>query len=152
MNYCPYCGAALMGGAALFCPHCGKRVPSALKPGRSGQKKQQRPAPGSEYNADTCPTPRGKNRAQPTQPKVKPGRNGKKSPSSHKKKKFPEPERVPKPDLRDIGYDGYYDDVQPIDDGHVLERVDPHLIRRVVLITAGAFVIVVLSLVLIYVL
>lgn len=36
------------------------------------------------------------------------------------------------------GYDGYYDDVQPIDAGEDLGKMDPEMTKRVVLVIAGA--------------
>ena len=50
------------------------------------------------------------------------------------------------------GYDGYYDDVQPIDSGRIHDRMDPELIKRIIIISAGAVLIIVLSVLLIFLL
>ena len=42
-------------------------------------------------------------------------------------------------------YDGYYDDVPPIDADRVGERVDPALIRRIALVILGAVGLITLS-------
>jgi hypothetical protein len=57
-----------------------------------------------------------------------------------------------KPDPRDEGYDGYYDDVLPIDDGRAGERASPELIKRAAMISAVAAAIVLLSVLLMYLL
>jgi hypothetical protein len=59
---------------------------------------------------------------------------------------------MPKPDPRDEGYDGYYNDIKPIDHGHARDRMDSELIRRAVLVAAGALAIIVMSVVLMHVL
>jgi hypothetical protein len=64
----------------------------------------------------------------------------------------PNQTRRQKPDPRDEGYDGYYNDVKPIDNGHTRDRLDPELIKRAVLVAAGALVLIILSVVLMYVL
>lgn len=41
-------------------------------------------------------------------------------------------------DPMDMGYDGYYDDVLPVDAGEDRDRADPELVKRVVLVILGA--------------
>jgi uncharacterized membrane protein YvbJ len=55
-------------------------------------------------------------------------------------------------DPRDEGYDGYYDDVLPVDNGHIRSRRAPELIKRIALITVGAIIIIALSIALMYIL
>ena len=45
----------------------------------------------------------------------------------------------------DAHYDGYYDDVQPIDADRVGERMDPVLAKRIALVVLGAAAMIVLS-------
>jgi len=52
----------------------------------------------------------------------------------------------------DDGYDGYYNDVKPIDNGRIQDRMDPELIKRIIIISAGAVVIVILSVLVMYLL
>jgi hypothetical protein len=67
------------------------------------------------------------------------------------KRSVPSP-RPPKPNPRDEGYDGYYSDVKPTDNGHVRDKTDPALIKRIILVAAGALVLVILSVVVMYLL
>lgn len=48
----------------------------------------------------------------------------------------------------DENYDGYYDDVPPIDAGWDAGGMDKALVKRVVLLVVGALVVIVLALVL----
>ena len=45
----------------------------------------------------------------------------------------------------DDGYDGYYDDVPPLDNGHEREELDPEIIKKVVMVIGGALLIIALS-------
>lgn len=45
----------------------------------------------------------------------------------------------------DVNYDGYYNDIQPIDAGHQSERMDPDMIKKIVLLLTGAVFIVILA-------
>ena len=44
-----------------------------------------------------------------------------------------------------IYYDGYYDDVPPIDADRVGERIDPAMIKRIALVVLGAVGLICLS-------
>lgn len=63
-------------------------------------------------------------------------------PSKHipqrRPKQAPERKPKPKPNPMDVNYDGYYDDVQPIDSGVRGEGIDPELLKRVGLVILGA--------------
>lgn len=48
----------------------------------------------------------------------------------------------------DINYDGYYDDIQPIDAGARGEGMDPELVKRIVLIILGAVGTIILAIIL----
>ncbi len=52
----------------------------------------------------------------------------------------------------DIGYDGYYDDVQPVDAGARGEGMDPELMKRVGLVILGAVGVIGLAVILMMVL
>jgi len=68
------------------------------------------------------------------------------------KKKPRKPGKGQTPEPYDDGYDGYYDDVKPIDSGHIHDRTDPELIKRIIIVSAGAAVIVILSVLIMYLL
>lgn len=107
MKYCPYCGASLVGGAASFCAECGKKIPVRAE------------VPQSEPKT----TGKTRIRERPTAPqrrrKPSPG-----PPNPAKRKKNP----------MDVNYDGYYDDVKPVDAGEQEERIDPELVKRIAIL------------------
>ena len=55
----------------------------------------------------------------------------------------PPPKRKKNP--MDINYDGYYNDVKPIDAGQQRDRLDPELIKKVILLVAGALGVILLA-------
>jgi len=116
MKYCPFCGAALLGNAASFCTECGKNI--------------QNP-----------PQTESKNTTNP------PGDAG---PASKLKRKREKPVQCPdipqtETEMQDGGYDGYYDDVRPLDNGHERERMDPEMIKKIILIIGGTMLVITLS-------
>jgi len=131
MNYCPYCGASIADGAASFCAECGKSFPSQKETSPASKTKS-----GSRHQFAST-------RRKPKKPWRKPNRST---------KRISAPPRQPKPNPQDEGYDGYYDDVEPADDGHVRERMDPELIKRAAMVAAGALGIIILSLIMMYLL
>jgi len=147
MKYCPYCGATLIGGAASFCAECGKTLPSPQKP----PEPVREPLPDQSPRQKQSPVRRPSTSGSRNPKKPFPGQKGRRLPS-HQPSKRPDPSRKPLPDLRDEGYDGYYNDVEPIDNGHTRERMDPELMKRIVIVAAGAFVIVIFAVILMYVL
>lgn len=52
----------------------------------------------------------------------------------------------------DDGYDGYYDDIRPIDEGYEREGVDKELVKKIVTIIAVLFVVIIACVALMYVL
>ena len=134
MNYCPYCGASIADGAASFCAECGKSFPSQK------ETRETRPASKTKSGGRRQLT---STRRKPKKPWRKPNRSTKRTCG---------PSRQPKSNPQDEGYDGYYDDIAPSDDGHVRERMDPELIKRAAMVAAGALGIIILSLIMMYLL
>lgn len=117
MKYCPYCGASLVGGAASFCSECGKKIPSQAEPTQS--------KPRSKRNTNARNYPAG--------------------PQKHRKSNV-----VPRPAKRrtnpmDFNYDGYYDDVKPIDAGMQDEHVDPELMKKIAILLLGVLAVILVS-------
>lgn len=52
----------------------------------------------------------------------------------------------------DDGYDGYYDDVRPIDEEHEREGIDKELIKKIAIIIGVLFVVIIACVALMYVL
>lgn len=105
-----------------FCPYCGA---SLIGGAVSFCTECGRPLPGS-------------GQPEPKKRVVRP-------PASRKKKITPTPPVPPEPDPMDGHYDGYYDDVPPIDADRVGERIDPALIKRIALVVLGAVGLICLS-------
>ena len=109
MKYCPYCGAALPDGAVSFCPECGENLPNMTE---EREKKHEQPA----TSPDTATESR-----KATPKKVKQKRK-------QKELQDQDTESSSKPD---DGYDGYYDDVPPVDLGRPRETANSQLVLRV---------------------
>lgn len=118
MNFCPQCGASLPGGAVSFCPQCGEALPQD-----GAVKSTPKKSPSKKKPAARGPRrkPVGHRSAQ----KVRPAQNP-----------------------MDENYDGYYDDVPPIDTGWDSGGMDPDLIKRVVILVLGAVCLIGLAIVL----
>lgn len=124
MKFCPYCGADLVDSTVSFCSECGKELPK--------EQKDERPVSEEE--------------SQSRKPKKKRNRKWIKR---RKAKKEPEVEQV---QPQDEGYDGYYDDVLPMDDGIQREGIDKELIKKVVLVVVGVLLVVVACVAIMYLL
>ena len=171
MKYCPYCGAALLGGAASFspaeagtdepprfCVMCGKHISAPeAQPGRGPTPHEAAPDAQPERRSssgEAAPTgydlPRRPKRPAPYARAV----SGETPPRpEHPEMRRAEAHRRSadteiKPERRTSGYDGYYRDVRPVDDGHEAERMDPELLKRVCLIAGGAVLIITIAILL----
>ena len=142
MKYCPFCGAPLIGGA-LFCSECGSSLQNL--PAIDTQDK---------IHAGTGPLPSSSTSNQAynaTELKTKPKTSKSRQSQPLKKKKTSTPPQsnppVTDPSLPDDGYDGYYDDVKPLDNGHDRERMDPELVKRICMVAGGAVLVIIFSVV-----
>lgn len=111
---CPHCGAKLLRGA-VFCGACGLSVIAEEKTTEEPMQSDKKPAPTEELNSkpaeDLTPTV-ATDEATQSDPKPKPKR----------KKKMD-------------NYDGYYDDVKPVDAGEFeTGKMDREQIKRVAII------------------
>lgn len=114
MKYCPYCGAEILSGAFSFCPSCGESLPVLAQP--AAEKAPGKPSPQRE-----------KAKKERPRKKERPPRKAK--------------QPVP-PEVQALDYDGYYEDVQPIDADRQREGVDTRFILRVVLLVAGVALVI----------
>ena len=106
-----------------FCPYCGVSLPGNA--------------------ASFCPEC-----GKPMPIKKAGGAGRKKKRPSH-----PKPNQNPQPRPRpvnpmDVNYDGYYDDIQPVDAGVRGEGTDPELVKRIVLVILGAVGVIAFAIVL----
>lgn len=132
MKYCPYCGSVLANGDALFCSECGESLAGAV------------PEPDVPKSND---------------------KDGKRKPAKRRRKqKKPKQNRQAARDIpsfqpdgmevqeQDDGYDGYYDDILPVDEGSHGEGLDKELVKKIAALTAGALLIVAACVALMYLL
>ncbi len=109
-----------------FCPYCGadlvdSTVSFCSECGKALPGEQKEEIPVSE--SDTKKT-KGKKKKPPKKRK-------------EKTKPAAEPEETP-----DDGYDGYYDDIRPVDEGHQREGMDKGLVKKVVLLIVSVGLII----------
>ena len=128
MKYCPYCSADLLGAEISFCSECGKALPDSVHP----RSDKQNTAKVSESESE-----KKKGR--------KPAKN-KKAPKHSKRSARIKEEPV------DDGYDGYYDDVQPLDAGTQKEGIDRVLMKKIILLICGLALAIVVSIAVMYLL
>ena len=130
MKYCPYCGAGLPG-AVSFCPECGAKLTDIGKMQKEKSNEKKLPDTGI------------------------PERNRK------EKKRSREKEIQSVTDLdsyvdelvqEDDGYDGYYEDIRPIDEDIRQEKTDVTLIWKVAGILVGLLAVIGACVALMYVL
>jgi len=155
MKFCPYCGACLVGSAVYLCPGCGEALPEAEEmrcPKRKPDADQSDPVkeadPLQQFDAAHLSGYR-----KPGKLVSKPKRRY--ASKKRRRKSVLKPVDLPRKPLHDpsnAGYDGYYDDIMPIDDGHIPDRMDPELIKRIIYIGAGALAIIIISIILMYLL
>ena len=124
MKYCPYCGTEVADVGAAFCTECGKSLRDA----------------GLQADKESAKSKKSDQRSK----------------MKKKKAAVEPPEKIPDEKVKaepqpDDGYDGYYDDVRPLDEGSEREKIDIELIKKIALLVAGVIMIVSICVVLIYV-
>ena len=112
MKYCPYCGADLLGGTVSFCSECGK----SIKGQKTKAKSEKKP-------------PAERKKKTKTKTKVP-------------KDTVPEDEHIEEetPETVDDGYDGYYDDVLPVDENVERQGLDKQTVKNLIIIIVGVIV------------
>ena len=144
MRYCPFCGAELAGLEVSFCTECGKQLPPGVQPQTETaaspaaadplQKRKKNPAPSRQKRGA----------------KIGPGSSIEGAPTERLSSQSGEEEpAAPDPDA---GYDGYYDDIVPADAGAVRPGMDREMIKKIILLVAGALLLIGLCVVLMTVL
>lgn len=115
-----------------YCPYCGVSLPGDA--------------------ASFCPSCGKLQRKRKKPPQSQPKKKQAKRPPT---KKPPGPKQVPTTQQSvpvskapDDGYDGYYNDVLPIDSSELPEQMDPALMKQIIILLAGAATIIVLAIIL----
>lgn len=130
MKFCPYCGADLVDSTVSFCSECGKALP--------GEQKEEK----TEKIVEADKSKSGSDEQKSRKKKKKP-------PKKRKAKAKADAEPT---ETKDDGYDGYYDDIRPVDEGRQREGMDKALVKNVVLIIAGVLFVVVACVAVMYML
>lgn len=112
MKYCPYCGSVLPDTDVLFCPECGKKLSSRERQKVSAQKPEKQ----LKKNRKSNPEKKEDLQYATLQP------DGGSTEDSSKSEE---------------GYDGYYDDVCPSDEGSQSEGIDKETLKKIVLLAVG---------------
>lgn len=114
MKYCPYCGGELINSAASFCTECGKSLPAETQDASIKHEKNQ------THN---------EHRRKHTKKARVTGRHEEQFVSADLEKKAEK--------RKEDDYDGYYDDIRPLDEGGGREEIDKDIIRKILLLVVG---------------
>ena len=112
MKYCTYCGTELEDERGIFCPECGKPLPDEAKKSTVHKEKAKK----------------DKRR------KLKENKKQNRRISAQDEKIVEESEMV------DDGYDGYYDDILPVDEGKFRQGIDKEMMKRIIGLLVGVLI------------
>lgn len=134
MKYCPFCGAELLGPEVSFCTECGKHLPAEAK----SQTEAEAPLTAAD------PPRESKKKAASARLKRKPQKKSRSSiegaPTERLKSRSgaeDQPEDAPAED-----YDGYYDDIEPVDADCARPGLDREMIKKISLLVLGAVLVI----------
>ena len=130
MNYCPYCGAELLNKELPFCCECGKGLGVDTQVKEHTGQERSRPETDSVSTDSDCSRAtrfRRKKRSKTTAPRTE--------------------DTVKK---TDEGYDGYYDDILPVDLGAQKEDGNGELLKKIAVVIIGVILIIALCLTMLY--
>lgn len=132
MKFCPNCGVELANGEAPFCSECGKSL-SVVIPENAQAKPEDNPI----KRKPVWKKPKAKKEEKPTYTIIS------------EISLASDENNLP---LQDYGYDGYYDDVLPLDEGSHRDGLDKELLKNIAALAIGVLVIVAASVALMYML
>lgn len=159
MKYCPYCGEELLNGEIAFCMECGKKLP--LKEQKETEKQSQSEvtpkSPKKLLREMRQSESVKKFKQRDRKRKADKQKEQEESRNSQLEKDYHSSDAVKEPDCNlhsylDEGYDGYYDDVLPVDQGRISEGIDKELIKKIVILIVIVLLIVTLCVAMMYVL
>ena len=134
MRYCPFCGAELLGPEVSFCAECGKHLPTSAAP----QTEVEAPLIAADLPRNS------KKKAASVKLKRNPKKKARPSievaPTGRLQSQSGEEDR-PEPEPAD-DYDGYYDDVEPIDAGSTRPGLDREMIKKISFLVLGALLVI----------
>lgn len=148
MKYCPYCGTVLVDGAVSFCAECGKELPVS-------EKKQDIPEKSNQSEQQSKSKPQQEKKSRRTQKRKplhgekvkerevdKTGERQIKPLEASKSPKQQSKSPAVTSSIPENDYDGYYDDILPVDEGRFSEGIDRELVKKIVLIIGMVLLIV----------
>lgn len=140
MKFCPFCGAELPSPEVAYCAECGRPLPAA------GSLETE-----SELGPMPVDTSRGSGRkAAPARPKRDPKKKAGLSIEDVPTEKLSSQsggEETSDPPPED-DYDGYYNDVEPLDAGDTRPGLDREMIKKISFLVLGALLVIGLCVVL----
>lgn len=140
MKYCPFCGADLLSPDVSFCAECGKQLPAGSAP---QTESTSRPQPvENPRNSKKKPAP-----VRPKREAKKKSRPSIEDAPTEKLSSRPGKEQPLDPQPKD-DYDGYYDDVEPVDAGDTRPGLDREMIKKISFLLVGALLVIGLCVVL----
>ena len=140
MKYCPFCGADLLSPEVSFCAECGKQLPVGNAP---QTESEDRPTP--------VENPRNsKKKSAPVRPKQEPMKKTRPSIEGAPTERLSSRSGEEQPlDIQpEDDYDGYYDDVEPMDAGDTRPGLDREMIKKISFLLVGALLVIGLCVVL----
>ena len=150
MKYCPYCGTILVDGAVSFCAECGKALPVSKKKEEIPEKSNQAEQRGKSEPQQDIQHEKKSRRRQKREPLSE---KGVKEADMLGEKKVRQPESLQRPNqqsespaftnsMPEDDYDGYYDDIVPVDEGRFNEGLDKELVKKILYIIVTVLLIV----------
>ena len=112
MKYCPYCRTELEHERAVFCPECGNTLSDEAKISNEHKEK----------------TKKEKRRKQKGNKKL------------NRRNTIPNENHIAESERVDDGYDGYYDDVLPVDEGKFRQGIDKEMLKRIIGLLVGVLI------------
>ena len=112
MKYCPYCGMELNDERAVFCSECGNTLSDEVKISIEHKEK----------------TKKEKRRKEKGNKK------------SNRRKATLNENNIAELEQVDEGYDGYYDDILPIDEGKFRQGIDKEMLKRIIGLLVGVLI------------
>lgn len=152
MKYCPYCGTILVDGAVSFCAECGKALPVLEKKEEISEKSNQSEQQGKSKPQQEIRHEKKSRCRQKRKPLLgETVKEREEDKTDEKQMKLLEPPKRPKQQSESLAvmgsipeddYDGYYDDILPVDEGRFSEGIDRELVKKIVLIIGMVLLIV----------
>ena len=140
MKYCPFCRADLLSQEVSFCAECGKQLLAGNAP---QTESEDRPTPvGNQRNSKKKPAP--------VRPKREPKKKARSSIEGAPTEKLSSRsgEELSLDTQPEDDYDGYYDDVEPVDAGDTRPGLDREMIKKISFLLVGALLVIGLCVVL----